>query len=91
LKIDGQFITGFLDDPLDNATVKCFSDVAKVVGVKTIAECVERADIREALREIGVDMAQGYLIHRPAALEHLVPKKSATQLRSGVASSAAAK
>lgn len=68
LKIDGQFITGLLDDPLDNAAVRCFCEVAKIVGVKTIAEFVERAEIRRALKDLGVDMAQGYLIHRPEPL-----------------------
>lgn len=72
LKIDGQFITHLLDDALDNAAVKCFRDVAKVVGVKTIAEFVERDDVRQALHEIGIDMAQGYLIHRPEPIGNLL-------------------
>ncbi len=55
LKIDGQFITGLLNDPLNNAAVRCFCEVAKAVGVKTIAEFVERSDIRDALNTIGVD------------------------------------
>ena len=73
LKIDGQFITRLLEDPLDNAAVRCFCEVAKVVGVRTIAEFVERADVREALCGIGVDFAQGYLIHRAEPLVQLLP------------------
>ena len=72
LKIDGQFITHLLDDALDNAAVRCFRDVAKVIGVKTIAEFVERSDVRESLQKIGIDMAQGYLIHRPEPLANLL-------------------
>ena len=72
LKIDGHFITNLLQDELNNAAVRCFVDVAKVVGVKTIAEFVERQDVRDCLAEIGVDMAQGYLIHKPEALESLL-------------------
>ena len=72
LKIDGHFITNLLDDKLANVTVRCFCDVAKVVGVKTIAEFVEREDVRDALRDLGVDMAQGYLIHRPESLASLL-------------------
>jgi diguanylate cyclase (GGDEF)-like protein/PAS domain S-box-containing protein len=71
LKIDGQFIIDLLDDALDNAAVRCFREVAEVVGVTTIAECVERRDVHQALREIGIDMAQGYLIHRPEPLENI--------------------
>ena len=68
LKIDGSFITGLLDDALDDAAVRCFREVARVVGVQTIAEFVERDDVRDVLRAIGIDMAQGYLIHRPEPL-----------------------
>ena len=73
LKIDGQFITGLLENPLDNAAVRCFCEVAKVVGAKTIAEFVERADTRKALRRIGVDMVQGFLMHRAEPLVGLMP------------------
>ncbi len=72
LKIDGHFITNLLEDRLDNAAVRCFCDVAKVVGVKTIAEFVERQDVCDALGVIGVDMAQGYLVHRPEPLGSLL-------------------
>ena len=68
LKIDGQFITDMLDDALAMAAVRSFRDVAQVIGVKTVAEFVERQDVLEALRELGIDMAQGYLIHRPEPL-----------------------
>jgi diguanylate cyclase (GGDEF)-like protein/PAS domain S-box-containing protein len=65
LKIDGQFIRDIIDDPLDDAAVRCFVDVARVVGVKTAAECVERAEVLDRVREIGIDFAQGFLLHRP--------------------------
>jgi diguanylate cyclase len=83
LKIDGQFITRLLDDPLDHAAVRCFCEVAKVVGVKTIAEFVERADVRAELVKLGVDMAQGYLIHRPEPFGPLLPRRHAADVLSG--------
>ena len=72
LKIDGQFITDLLDDKLDAAAVRCFQEVANVVGVKTIAEFVEREDILAALQKIGVNMAQGYLVHRPEPISGML-------------------
>jgi diguanylate cyclase (GGDEF)-like protein/PAS domain S-box-containing protein len=68
LKIDGQFIRQLVDDALDRATVRCFRDVANVVGVRTIAEWVEEPATREVLRELGIDYLQGYLAHRPEPL-----------------------
>ncbi|MFG6462035.1 EAL domain-containing protein [Roseateles sp. DXS20W] len=72
IKIDGQFIRDVVDDPLDEAAVRCFVDVARVVGVKTVAEFVDRPAVKDMIRAIGVDFAQGYLLHRPQALAALV-------------------
>jgi len=71
LKIDGSFIRDVIDDPLDDAAVRCFVDVARVVGVKTVAEFVDRPEVLERLRDIGVDFAQGFLLHKPEPIEHM--------------------
>ncbi|MDD3354961.1 EAL domain-containing protein [Zoogloea sp.] len=71
IKIDGQFITGLLDDPLDQASVKHFMDLAQVVQVGTIAEFVERQDVLEALGLLGIERAQGALLHQPEPLDSL--------------------
>ncbi|MDP1858091.1 MAG: PAS domain S-box protein [Gemmatimonadaceae bacterium] len=68
LKIDGQYITDLVDDRLDDAAVRCFVDVARVVGVKTVAEFVDRPEILARVREIGIDYAQGFFLHRPEPL-----------------------
>jgi diguanylate cyclase (GGDEF)-like protein/PAS domain S-box-containing protein len=72
LKIDGQFIRNLGSDALDEAAVRCFADVAKVVGMKTVAEFVEDSSVLEQLERIGIDFAQGYLIHRPAPIQELL-------------------
>jgi diguanylate cyclase (GGDEF)-like protein/PAS domain S-box-containing protein len=72
LKIDGQFIRDLTVDPLDDAAVRCFVDVAKVVNVKTVAEFVDKPEILERLREMGVDYAQGYLLNRPEPIANFL-------------------
>lgn len=72
LKIDGQFIKDVVSDPLDRAAVRCFCDVARVMGLKTVGEFVENDPILQELLELGVDYAQGYLIHRPEPLDDLL-------------------
>ena len=72
LKIDGQFIKNLLNDPLDAATVRCFIDIAGVIKVRTVAEYIENAEVLEHLAELGVDYAQGYLLHRPEPLTLLI-------------------
>jgi diguanylate cyclase len=71
LKIDGSFIRDVIDDPLDDAAVRCFVDVARVVGVKTVAEFVDREQVLARVREIGIDYGQGFYLHRPEPIENL--------------------
>ncbi|PZQ76481.1 MAG: hypothetical protein DI563_06900 [Variovorax paradoxus] len=79
IKIDGQFIRDVVDDPLDEAAVRCFVDVARVVGVRTVAEFVDRPAVLARVKEIGIDFAQGYLVHRPEPLEALLRARGLTE------------
>ena len=71
LKIDGQFIRDLANDRVDQATVRCIRDVAKITGKKTIAEFVETEAVETLLREMDIDYAQGFLRHRPAPLARI--------------------
>ncbi len=66
IKIDGSFIKRLHKDENDRLFVKAIVDVAKGMGIKTVAEFVENEEIIELLRNIGVDYAQGYAIGKPA-------------------------
>ena len=52
----------------DRAIVNSMAELARAVGVKTVAEFVENQTIREKLEAIGVDYLQGYAIHEPSLL-----------------------
>ena len=69
LKIDGSFVKDMLHDPANRAMVEMIHHIGHVMGKQTIAEFVESQAIVEALREIGVDYAQGYALARPVPLE----------------------
>ena len=51
--------------------------VARVVGVKTVAEFVDRPEVLARLQAIGIDYAQGFLLHRPQPLASLVAAEPA--------------
>jgi EAL domain-containing protein (putative c-di-GMP-specific phosphodiesterase class I) len=70
IKIDGQFIRNIIDDPLDDVAVRSFRNVAEVLGIKTVAEFVENAQVRDRLVEIGIDYGQGYAFHVPEPLDN---------------------
>jgi diguanylate cyclase (GGDEF)-like protein len=76
VKIDGSFVTEMLNSKIDRAMVEAIVHIAKVMGKSTIAEFVESNEILEALREIGVDYAQGYAIGKPSPFASAYPLKS---------------
>ena len=65
LKIDGSFVKDIIDDPIDRAMVKSINDIGHIMGLRTIAEYVENADIQKELIHMEVDYLQGYGIARP--------------------------
>jgi diguanylate cyclase (GGDEF)-like protein len=75
LKIDGSFVKDMLQNPGDYAMVKSMNDIGHSLGLLTVAEYVESPMILEALREIGVDYAQGYAIHKPYRIDKLLSDK----------------
>ena len=60
LKIDGTFVKNLLTDRPDRAMVEMINHVGHIMGKRIVAEFVETEALAEALREIGVDYAQGF-------------------------------
>lgn len=69
LKIDGSFIRNMDRDRVDYTMVQAMSSMGRVLGLETIGEFAQNAEIIRMLREIGVDFAQGYGISEPKPLE----------------------
>lgn len=67
VKIEGLFVRNMLNDPKDMAFVKTLAVLAREFGIQTIAEYIESEEILEAVRALGIDLAQGYHTGRPAA------------------------
>jgi PAS domain S-box-containing protein len=65
LKIDSTFVRGMLASPQDQKMVQSIVAMAGQFGLHTVAEGVEDTETLAKVREIGVDLAQGYWIGRP--------------------------
>ncbi|MFP7722284.1 bifunctional diguanylate cyclase/phosphodiesterase [Lysobacter sp. A3-1-A15] len=65
IKIDGSFIRDILVDPMSHAIVGAVTDIGHRLGLKVIAEWVSSEEIAQELHDMGVDYAQGYVLHKP--------------------------
>jgi EAL domain-containing protein (putative c-di-GMP-specific phosphodiesterase class I) len=65
LKIDGDFIKSLTSSVTDQLVVQSMVDIARGMGMKTIAEFVEAPETAAMLHEKGVDYSQGYYHGRP--------------------------
>jgi len=65
IKIDGSVISDIANNAVDRALVQSMNQVAHVMGMVTIAECVEDEATLDVLKELGVDYVQGHHLGRP--------------------------
>jgi diguanylate cyclase (GGDEF)-like protein/PAS domain S-box-containing protein len=75
LKIDGSFVRGMVDDPIDLAMVQAIHQIGKVMNIETIAEYVENDALVTACQDIGINYLQGYGVGKPAPISSLVFNK----------------
>jgi EAL domain-containing protein (putative c-di-GMP-specific phosphodiesterase class I) len=78
LKIDKSFVGGIGEDKEDTAVVRMIVELAHTFGMKVIAEGVETGKQAALLKEMGCDLAQGYLFSEP------LPAQEAANLLSTV-------
>jgi diguanylate cyclase (GGDEF)-like protein len=72
VKIDGEFVRQADTNRVDRAMVCAVVGVADELGMRTVAEQVERAELVGRLRELGVDDGQGFHLGRPQPLTGLL-------------------
>jgi EAL domain-containing protein (putative c-di-GMP-specific phosphodiesterase class I) len=67
LKIDRSFVSRLPDDGLGRTLVATIISLAHAFGMSVVAEGVETEEQLGALRDIGSDEAQGFLLSKPVA------------------------
>ncbi|MEM7048649.1 MAG: EAL domain-containing protein [Acidobacteriota bacterium] len=68
LKVAGEFVRDMTDQRVERALVSAIGQLGKEMGLRTIAEWVEDEQALEAVREMGMDYAQGFLLDKPSPL-----------------------
>jgi len=83
LKIDGEFVANIDNNPVYREIIKSVNHIGHLMGMKTIAECVEDNSTYLYLKELGVDYAQGFALGVPEPLVadwRSTPQKTAAAL-----------
>ncbi len=69
VKIDGRLVDDLSRDPVAAVIVSAIVQVCHVMGARTVAEWVETDEQYRQVVDMGVDYVQGFLLHRPTALD----------------------
>ena len=68
VKIDGEFVRNLSKSSEDRAFIRAIVELAREIGFRTVAECVEDADAAKLLTEMGVHYLQGDHFGAPGIL-----------------------
>ena len=71
VKIDRSFVMNLVPGSIDAAIVASTVDLARTLGLRTVAEGVENPEVLRFLSGLGCDIGQGYLLGRPVAPDQL--------------------
>lgn len=77
IKIDGSFIANLDTSTFDRKVVSSIAEIAGTLGCTVVAERIERPETLDILRELGVVLGQGFLMHRPEPLEQIIRRVTA--------------
>jgi diguanylate cyclase (GGDEF)-like protein len=80
IKIDRSFVAGMADNRDDAAIVRSIVEMARTLGIRTVAEGVENEYTRQLLAEAGCTLIQGWIAAHPMPGAELVRWLSAADL-----------
>ena len=72
LKIDRSFVSGVHEDPQSASIVTAFLELARGLGMTTLAEGIETAEELAFLRERGCSLGQGFYFSKPVPPEEII-------------------
>ncbi len=72
LKIDGAFVRDAGTNPRTESMVRAIAQLARTMGMETVAEYVETDDLRTRMAALGVDYGQGFAIGRPVPIDQVL-------------------
>lgn len=65
LKIDRSFVSAMLDDAFAAESVRASVELGRHLNLRLVAEGVESQSVWDAVKQLGIDQAQGFLFGKP--------------------------
>jgi EAL domain-containing protein (putative c-di-GMP-specific phosphodiesterase class I) len=85
LKIDGSFVRDAMTNPRSDSLVKAVAQLARAMGIITVAEFVETDELRLRMANLGVDYGQGFAIGKPLPLQDVLQDLALYEMLAGEA------
>ena len=76
VKIDRSFTANLLKNPERQRMMKLLFQLLDVLGKQHVVEGIENEEVHEFLVDIGFNIFQGFLFHRPEPVEALLAARS---------------
>lgn len=80
LKVDGALVRDAMANPASQSILVSLSGLSSALGMRSIGEWAENAEMVKMLALAGFDYAQGYAIAKPMAMDELIKAKSCADL-----------
>jgi diguanylate cyclase (GGDEF)-like protein len=72
LKIDKSFVLAMTADERNRIVVRSTIELARNLGLRTVAEGIEDLETLDRVRDLGCELAQGFYMSRPIPMNELV-------------------
>ncbi|SKC30576.1 EAL domain-containing protein [Photobacterium piscicola] len=72
LKIDKMFIENITTNYSDRKIIEHLVDLTQSMGLQTVAEGIENLETYRIVKELGVNLCQGYFFHKPMAIDDIL-------------------
>lgn len=74
IKINGSFVERMTASRYDREIVSAITGIARSLGYVVVAEKIENQETLDMLAEMGVDFAQGFLLHKPEPIGDIIER-----------------
>lgn len=76
IKINGSFVERMTASRYDREIVSAITGIARSLGYAVVAEKIENQETLDMLTDMGVDFAQGFLLHKPEPIGDIIERCS---------------